>query len=265
MSGEWVKMRTNLWDDPRVARLCDATDASEGAVIGGLYWLWASADDHSEDGCMPGLSLTRLDRKTGVPGLGAALVAIGWIEDTEGGLTIIRFSEHNGNSAKKRAVDAKRASRHRHAPTVTESGESSGNVGNDRHLEEEEEEERTTSPDGDVSPAKADRPSKGDAPPACPHEKIIAAFHTALPASPRVLEWTDTRRKHLQTRWREKPKRQSIEWWERLFAYASQSKFLTGQSQSRDGRDPFVVTLDWLIKPENLAKLIEGKYHGEDA
>lgn len=123
----------------------------------------------------------------------------------------------------------------------------------------------SSSPDGDVSPAKAvdDVPAVA-APPVCPHEQIIAAFHAALPSSPRVISWTDTRRKHLSTRWREKKNRQKVEWWADLFSYAAKSKFLTGQAQSRDGRDPFVVTLDWLIKPENFAKLIEGRYHTDE-
>lgn len=108
MAGEWIKMRGNLWDDPRVARLCDLTDSTEAAVIGALYWLWASADQHTEDGCMPGLSLRQIDRKTGVPGIGAALCQIGWLVDGPDGVVITRFSEHNGASAKSRSVDAKR-------------------------------------------------------------------------------------------------------------------------------------------------------------
>lgn len=79
MVGDWIKMRSNLWDDPRIARLVDLTDSSEAAVIGGLYWLWATADLHTADGFMPGLSCRQIDRKTGVLGLGQALVDIGWI------------------------------------------------------------------------------------------------------------------------------------------------------------------------------------------
>ena len=77
MAGDWIKMRGNLWDDPRVARLCDLTDCGEAQVIGGLYWLWATADQHTDCGVMYGLSLRQIDRKTGVQGLGDALVAVG--------------------------------------------------------------------------------------------------------------------------------------------------------------------------------------------
>jgi len=113
MAGDWIKMRSNLWDDPRVARLVDLTDSSEAAVIGGLYWLWATADQHTADGFMPGLSCRQIDRKTGIQGLGQALVDIGWIEADADGVSIVNFEDHNGASAKKRAQTAKRVANHR--------------------------------------------------------------------------------------------------------------------------------------------------------
>lgn len=108
MAGDWIKMRGNLWDDPRVARICDMTDSGEAAVVGALYWLWSTADQHTEDGCMPGLTLRQIDRKTGLQGFGAALVAIGWLVDDPQGVVIQGFEEHNGTSAKRRATDAQR-------------------------------------------------------------------------------------------------------------------------------------------------------------
>lgn len=101
-------MRTNLWNDPRVSSLCDLTGAGEATVIGALYWLWASADEHTEDGRMPGLTLAGIDRKTGVKGIAQALAGIGWIAEEEGGITILGFEEHNGASAKRRSLDAQR-------------------------------------------------------------------------------------------------------------------------------------------------------------
>lgn len=110
----WIKMRNNLWDDPRVSRLCDLTGEKEACVVGGLYWLWATADEHSEDGYMPGLTLGAIDRKTGLKGLGAGLVAIGWLVENVEGATLSRFDEHNGSSAKRRATDAQRKASGRH-------------------------------------------------------------------------------------------------------------------------------------------------------
>lgn len=120
MAGEWIKVRTNLWDDPRIGQLCELTDQSEAAVIGGLYWLWATADEHSSDGLLHGMTTRTIDRKTGVQGLGKALVTIGWLTESDAGVTVSRFDEHNGASAKQRAQTAKRVSTHKANAKVTE-------------------------------------------------------------------------------------------------------------------------------------------------
>lgn len=108
MAGDWIKMRSNLWDDPRISKLCDLTNSSEAAVIGALYWLWACADQHSVDGVMRGLTLGAIDRKAGLVGLGKALIEIEWLADHPEGVRIIRFDEHNGKSAKRRCSESVR-------------------------------------------------------------------------------------------------------------------------------------------------------------
>lgn len=122
MAGDWIKMRSNLWDDPRVARLCDMTDQSEAAIVGALYWLWATADQHTEDGVMPGLSLRQIDRKTGVDGFGKALCDIGWLADHPEGVRIVGFEEHNGSSAKRRCSESRRKMSARDADIVLTDG-----------------------------------------------------------------------------------------------------------------------------------------------
>jgi hypothetical protein len=52
-----------------------------------------------------------------------------------------------------------------------------------------------------------------------------------------------------------------LEWWAGFFQHINKSKFLTGKVNSKDGR-AFVADLEWIIKPSNFAKIIEGKYHG---
>ncbi|NNJ24638.1 hypothetical protein [Alienimonas chondri] len=113
MAGEWIKMRTDLWDDPRVGDLCVELDVSEALVCGGLFRLWALADSHTQDGVLPFRSAAALDRKIGIDGFAAAVQSVGWLEIGESDIRIVRFDEHNGASAKKRAADAKRASKKR--------------------------------------------------------------------------------------------------------------------------------------------------------
>lgn len=115
------------------------------------------------------------------------------------------------------------------------------------------------------APVPVLKEEQGEAPLDCPHDAIIAAYHEALPTLPRIRSWTDTRRANLRARWREESKRQSLDYWKRLFAHVAASDFLTGRAPGRDGRPPFLASLDWLVKPENFAKVIEGKYHEAEA
>ena len=115
MAGDWIKMRDNLWSDPRVTRLCDIVEKGKATVIGGLYWLWSNADQHSVDGALPALTLKGIDRETGIRGFGKALTdpKVRWLEDGPDGVTIPRFDEHNGASAKERAEGQKRKANYR--------------------------------------------------------------------------------------------------------------------------------------------------------
>lgn len=142
---------------------------------------------------------------------------------------------------------------------------------NPNHLTKEPPNQETDlSPNGDMSAETSSADLLGDAPkkqkpPTCPHQAIIDLYHEKLPECPMVREWNDTRKKYLQTRWREDAKRQSLEWWARFFEYVAASQFLTGKTEGRNGQPPFVANLEWLIKPANFAKIVEGNYHREAA
>lgn len=102
------------------------------------------------------------------------------------------------------------------------------------------------------------------APPACPHQEIIELYHETLPALPRVKAWTDERQALLRSRWREDPKRQDLDWWRKFFGYVSQSDFLMGRAKGRGDAPPFMADLEWLIRPKNFVKVIEGKYENRE-
>jgi uncharacterized protein YdaU (DUF1376 family) len=107
--------------------------------------------------------------------------------------------------------------------------------------------------------------------PNCDHEKVIALYHQNLPTLRRVEVWNETRKGYLRQRWREvaeelaKEKQVQVSdiltWFTDFFVHIGTSKFLTGRVNSKDGR-PFIADLEWILKPSNFAKIIEGKYHG---
>jgi hypothetical protein len=96
----------------------------------------------------------------------------------------------------------------------------------------------------------------------CPQQQIIDLYHRLLPMGRQVRDWTPARAASLRARWRDKPARQKLEWWERFFGYVAESDFLTGKVHT-PGRKPFELSLDWLVKSENMAKVIEGAYENE--
>lgn len=49
--------------------------------------------------------------------------------------------------------------------------------------------------------------------------------------------------------------------WVDLFNVIKESDFLMGSVQVGD-RKPFQLALEWIIKPANMAKILEGTYHG---
>jgi len=83
--------------------------------------------------------------------------------------------------------------------------------------------------------------------------------------------WNDTRKGYLKQRWREVAvdlaktdtvtSEVMLNWWADFFQHIGKSKFLTGRIQHKDGR-AFAADLEWIIKPSNFAKIVEGKYHG---
>jgi hypothetical protein len=54
---------------------------------------------------------------------------------------------------------------------------------------------------------------------------------------------------------------QVLTWWEEFFQHISRSKFLTGKVSGKDGR-VFAADLEWIVRPTNFVKIVEGKYHG---
>jgi hypothetical protein len=105
--------------------------------------------------------------------------------------------------------------------------------------------------------------------PNCPHEKLIELYHAVLPTCTPVVEWNEQRQAIARARWREKatakPGYRTVEeglaYWRRFFEYVAGSKFLTGKAEPGPNRKPFVATLEWLLRPKNFAKVVEGTYH----
>lgn len=108
MAGDWIKMRTSLFTHPKVVRMSSALSADALRTVGGLMSAWCLFDAHSESGRLDGYTMEALDEHVRWRGFAAAMESVGWLKSDAQGIELPEFSNHNGQSAKRRAHDAER-------------------------------------------------------------------------------------------------------------------------------------------------------------
>lgn len=90
------------------------------------------------------------------------------------------------------------------------------------------------------------------------HKEVIGAYHELLPDLPSVKVWSKQRSGALNSRIRERLKHgkpaDTLDYWQKLFAQVAASDFLCGRVKD------FRANLEWLLRPENFAKVIENNY-----
>lgn len=139
--------------------------------------------------------------------------------------------------------------------------------------EGEGKERKELTPNGVCPPAanEGDESPKRYEVPDCPHEAIVDLYHEVLPNLPRVEVWGDFRRGLLRQRWREVcsdqkyTQAEAVEWFRDYFALVKSSHFLTGRAKAKPGERAFLADLEWLVRPQNFVKVVEGKYNREAA
>ena len=106
---DWIKIEKATIDKPEirhVARICGVTP---GEAFAACFRLWAWMDEATADGTMPMTTAEDLDEVARLQGIAQALAQAGWLElHKPAGVTVMNWERHNGASAKRRALDAKR-------------------------------------------------------------------------------------------------------------------------------------------------------------
>lgn len=145
----WIKMRTDLRNDPAVIGIMAITGLDECGVLGRLYRIWAWADSVSEDGTVAHLSPVRfasyMDRELAADGFVQAMHEVGWLRIDGDRVSFPNYDRHMSQSAKKRSADAVRKAEERVRET---SGKKRTNVrkrsDEKRTREEKSREEKNT-------------------------------------------------------------------------------------------------------------------------
>ena len=146
MAGDWIKIETVTPDKPEVFTMADTLGIDPDAVVGKLIRVWIWADQQTRDGNAPSVTLSLLNRISGVSGFADAMIAVGWLRKTDAGIEFHNFERHNGETAKTRAMTAKRVQKHRADKTEElkrkRNGESVTEALPEKRREEKKEKER---------------------------------------------------------------------------------------------------------------------------
>lgn len=96
----------------------------------------------------------------------------------------------------------------------------------------------------------------------CPVQEIVELYHQVLPELRQCLVINDQRRKFITARWKElvvageiSSKSDGLEFFKVYFESVKKSSFLCGKNDTGWQAD-----LEWIVRPTNWAKVIEGKF-----
>ena len=113
MAGDWIKVEHVTPDKPEVWAMAERLSIDADAVVGKLVRIWIWADQQTHDGNARSVTKALLNRVSGVTGFAEAMIDVGWLKAEETGLVFTNFERHNGHTAKKRSLSAKRVEAHR--------------------------------------------------------------------------------------------------------------------------------------------------------
>lgn len=232
MAFAWIKIEDSTPDKPEVWKMAERLAIDADAVLGKLVRIWIWADQQTLDGNAASVTRALLDRCAGVTGFADAMIAVGWLQATEGGVRFLHFERHNGETAKKRALTRRRVERHRscNADSVTETP--IGNAGGVTKRREEKKNNKTETETHARTRGQALAKSQPPAPDPVLADLDAPADPVIIPESmqaPEVLRAARQWFRHLQTRAPERVPQADSEQLRAFWVYAGglgQDRFL---------------------------------------
>ena len=195
MPRDWIKMRTDLYRDPKVIKMakilssessptsqdmtvsnrCDMSVTSNvmrnvmrNATVGCLVTVWGVARQEGridgDDLVLEGITIDVLDEIAELAGFGQALTAVGWAVESHEGLRMPRFFEENNeppprkaksNAERQREYRERQKSKKQTGKTAPKKTVTKSNESNDRG-EERRGEESVTHTGGAMEPPSAE-------------------------------------------------------------------------------------------------------------
>lgn len=109
----WIKLETHIFDKVEVFSMAQELQIDPDSVVGKCARVWAWFDANTTDGVTKSVTTALLDRYCGVIGFSNAMVNVGWMVLEGENLYLPNYDRHNSQTAKDRALGAKRAAKHK--------------------------------------------------------------------------------------------------------------------------------------------------------
>jgi len=106
MAGHWIHWEKGLVHKPEVIRIARALKCTPQHAAACCMMVWEWAENSTTDGIVPGITPPDVSFAAGVPGIGEAMLEVGWIVDTGDGIAFPNWERHNSDPSKQRALKA---------------------------------------------------------------------------------------------------------------------------------------------------------------
>ena len=104
----WIKIDVDTPNKPAIVRLANDCGCTRGDAFLAFFRLYSWLDEQTADGTLYA-DADEVDAVARLQGTAASLSNSGWLSfAADGRLTVTNWQEHNGQSAKRRAMDAVR-------------------------------------------------------------------------------------------------------------------------------------------------------------
>ena len=262
---KWIKLTTDMFDNRKIKHLRRLPEGNSIVLIwvmlltmagrcnaGGMIFLTENipytpkmlADELGFEENTVRLALDALEKLEMITVEGASLSISGWEEHQNvEGMEKIREQNRLRKQKQRQKQLAERSECDSHV-TVTQCHAT--DIDKDKDKEEDKEKDNITSSDEDVRPTQV---GQSDI------KAIISAWNSLGLAQIRGIATNSTRRHQLCGRINESGVPAILEAIENI----RKSQFLRGQN-----KNGWVITFDWLIKPSNFQKVLEGNYSDEN-
>ncbi len=114
MAGLWIEWEKGLVRKPEVMRISRILSCTPQHAAACCMQVWEWAEDVTTTGFIPDIDAEAVSFAAAVPGIGEAMLEVGWLSENNHGVNFSNWDRHNGEPAKKRALDALRKRQKRH-------------------------------------------------------------------------------------------------------------------------------------------------------